>query len=358
MELRDALFSVAERITSIESLLETEEATKTALVMPFIQALGYDIFNPIEVVPEFTADVGIKRGEKIDYAVIHDGQPIILIECKKLGTPLDAHSSQLFRYFGTTPSRVGILTDGVEYRFYADLERPNCMDLNPFLTMRISRPSENAIAVLEKLTKSRLDLDGLIEDANAMRHRTQLRLRIDAEFQNPSDEFVRLLVDPIHRGRMTQGVLDHYRPLVQQSLRDTIASRVEDRLKQAIAASSPSDPRDDAGTSSSAQVPVQDDEAVCTTIDEIAGYYIVKTILRDLVDPERITARDVLSYFSVLLDDNNRKPICRLWMNGNHRFLGVFDAEKNEDRLDISKPEDIFRHAERLRDSLTCTLAR
>ena len=64
----------------------TEEATKNALVMPFLQVLGYDVFDPLEVVPEYVADVGMKRGEKVDYAILMDGDPIIIIECKAVGS--------------------------------------------------------------------------------------------------------------------------------------------------------------------------------------------------------------------------------------------------------------------------------
>lgn len=58
--------------------IQTEEATKNALIMPFITALGYNVFNPTEVTPELHADVGLKKGEKVDYAILVDGKPAIL----------------------------------------------------------------------------------------------------------------------------------------------------------------------------------------------------------------------------------------------------------------------------------------
>ena len=134
MALEDAVRDIADRIPDVLERLVTEEATKNALVMPFIAALGYDVFNPTEVVPEFTADVGNKSGEKVDYAILLDGQPIILLECKLASTTLDnAHLNQLIRYFSTTPARIGVLTNGIVYRFYADLDRPNMMDTKSFL---------------------------------------------------------------------------------------------------------------------------------------------------------------------------------------------------------------------------------
>ena len=102
MDFIDQLKQFAKRAESLKDTVETEEATKTALIMPFFSMLGYDVFNPQEFVPEFTADVGIKKGEKVDYAIVKDGSPVILVECKASSESLDKHDSQLFRYFGTT----------------------------------------------------------------------------------------------------------------------------------------------------------------------------------------------------------------------------------------------------------------
>lgn len=102
--------------------VKTEEATKTAFVMPFIAALGYNVFDPAEVVPEFIADVGIKKGEKIDYAIMKDGKPTIMFECKHHAANLDfEHASQLHRYFNVAEARVAVLTNGIIYRFYKGL---------------------------------------------------------------------------------------------------------------------------------------------------------------------------------------------------------------------------------------------
>ena len=116
----------------------SEEGTKTAFILPFLQILGYDVFDPSEVVPEYTSDFGIKKGEKVDYAIMIDNQPVILIEAKKHKEKLNLHGSQLFRYFTVSKSRLAILTNGVEYEFYSDLEKENIMDDVPFLKLNIS----------------------------------------------------------------------------------------------------------------------------------------------------------------------------------------------------------------------------
>ncbi len=78
MDFIDRIRDLSTRIPKQLEHIQTEEATKNALIMPFISALGYNVFDPTEVVPEFTADVGIKKGEKVDYAIHLDGKPIML----------------------------------------------------------------------------------------------------------------------------------------------------------------------------------------------------------------------------------------------------------------------------------------
>ena len=123
-----------------------EEATKTALVLPFINfVLGYNPFEPSEVAPEYSADILGKKNEKVDYAILKDGKPVILIECKKYGTPLErAQASQLYRYMSATEARIAVLTDGVSYQFYTDLDQPNRMDEKPFLEFNLLDPEEEA----------------------------------------------------------------------------------------------------------------------------------------------------------------------------------------------------------------------
>src|SRR5256885_13341623 len=123
MDFIEVLQTISSKIGKQKNLIKTEEATKNAFVMPFISALGYDVFDPAEVVPEFTADVGVKRGEKVDYAIFKNGQVQILMECKRIGDPLDLrYASQLFRYFSVTTARVAILTNGQEYNVYTDID--------------------------------------------------------------------------------------------------------------------------------------------------------------------------------------------------------------------------------------------
>lgn len=347
MDLWTSLSSLADRAVELVSHVETEEATKTALVLPFLQAMGYDVFNPSEVNPEFTADVGIKKGEKVDYAVCRDGQPTILIECKPHGAPLDTYSGQLFRYFSVTNARLAILTDGVVYRFYSNLVAPNKLDESPFLTFVLTAMKRDTVTQMEKLTKREFDLEHILQQAEGLRYVNQLRRRFEQEIDKPSDEFVRVLTDPIYDGRFTAQAMERFRELVRSAMRSHIADSVDRRLRSALEQNS-----EEKAPAEEAPEPEDDGPEVVTTAEELQGLYIVKAICRDLVPPTRIHARDVQSYFGILLDDNNRKPICRLWFNGSKKYVGVFDDNKKETRLPVDGPDGLFQHADAIRQSL------
>lgn len=171
MEFEESLNQVAAKVRDLKEGIETEEATKNAFIMPFIgQVLGYDVFNPTEVVPEFTADVGVKKGEKVDYALVHDGQVQILIECKKIGVPLSLeNASQLYRYFAVTNARIGVLTNGQVWNFYMDIDEPNRMDSKPFLVLDLLDIDPTIIPALQKLTKPAFDLDSIASSAEELK---------------------------------------------------------------------------------------------------------------------------------------------------------------------------------------------
>lgn len=158
MDFNDRINDLAERLLPAASKVETEEATKNALILPFIQELGYDVFDPAQVVPEFTADVGIKRGEKVDYALLRHGRPIILFECKPANADLaDAHMAQLYRYFTVTDARFAVLTNGLVYQFYTDLDQPNRMDERPFLVVDLAALEPHGVAALHRMARDEYD---------------------------------------------------------------------------------------------------------------------------------------------------------------------------------------------------------
>ncbi len=351
MDFIDQLQALAAKIQKSKEFVQTEEATKNAFVMPMIAALGYDIFNPLEVVPEFTADVGIKKGEKVDYAILRDGKPIILFECKKVGTKLDPSvASQLYRYFHTCEARISVLTDGVVYQFYSDLEDQNKMDTKPFMEFDLLNIQEALVPELKKLTKSAFDLDAAITAAGELKHMKEIRRILAEEFERPSDELLRVFIPHLHSGSVTQRVRDQFRDVVRRALHQFVADNVNDRIKSALTNDSPKAPeaRPEEAERQSAEETSGADRPELTP-EEHEGYLVVRAILREVVEPERVTHRDTMSYCGILLDDNNRQPICRLHFNKTQKYLGLFDEAKNEERVPIDSLNDIYRHAARLK---------
>jgi predicted type IV restriction endonuclease len=376
MDLIDRIEELANRVPKQLEFCLTEEATKTALVMPFINVLGYDVFNPREVVPELTADYGIKKGEKVDYAIYQDGKPIMLFECKWSGADLNkVHASQLYRYFSVLPDvRFGILTNGVEYRFFTDLDKPNVMDEKPFFVFDLLAYQERHVDELKKFSKSRFNLEEILTTASELKYTAAIRKIIAAEFEEPSDEFVVFLSRQVYSGRMTHVAKQQFSELVKQALRRFLSDKINERLQSAMAepaAAEPTtielpgaEPIEEVGETDPSIVRVDKERGIVTTEDEIEGLFAVKSILRDVIDAKRIHMRDAKSYCSILLDDNNRKPLCRLYFDREQKYVGFFDDKKNEERVPIDQIDDIYAHANRLLaalsgyDSLTGTPVR
>jgi len=355
MDFIDRIRELSAKIPrQIEHIL-TEEATKHALVMPFINALGYSVFDPDEVIPEFTADVGTKRGEKVDYAIIKDGKPIILIECKPCGTDLDKeHASQLYRYFSVTEAKFGVLTNGVMYRFYTDLEQPNKMDTKPFLEFNMLDIKEPTVEELKKFTKGTFDLEGILATASELKYTKEIKRILLEQLSNPSEDFVRFFVKQVYDGLMTKAVREQFEPITKRAFQQFISDRISDRLKSALAeeTASTSQLSLQNGQDSTTEEAGREDRNIYTSQEEHEGYYIVKAILREVVDVRRVAVRDTKSYCGILLDDTNRKPICRLHFNRSQKYLGLFKEEKQEERIPIDNIDDIYKYADKLKATL------
>lgn len=363
MDFYESLNSLAAKLRQQAQNINTEEATKAAFIMPFIKTvLGYDVFDPTEVVPEFICDVGTKKGEKIDYAIFKEGKLQILVECKKLGEPLNVnHASQLFRYFHVTTARISILTNGRVYKFFTDLDAPNKMDEKPFLELDLLDIDEHAVPELRNLTRSAFNLDSIISAAGELKYIGQLKKELSHQLSEPSDELVRFFITRVYDGTITAKVREQFQPLLNKAITQFTADLVNDRLKSAITgATQPTlvgqSPAIEHSASAS-QAPAQaattpsgadDEPAIETTQEEIEGFFIVKSIVRAVVAAERIGHRDTLSYCGILLDDNNRKPVCRLHFNRTQKYVGILDADKKETRHPITKLDDIYNLADQL----------
>jgi hypothetical protein len=344
MEFQNKVKGLAERVSDLKANIQTEEATKNAFIMPFIQILGYDVFNPMEVIPEFTADIGIKKGEKVDYAILQEGNPIILIECKHWKENLDVHSSQLHRYFHATKARFGLLTNGITYRFFTDLEQKNVMDNEPFLEFDIDTIKENEIVELKKFQKASFDIDKIIDSASGLKYSTAIREILVKELTEPSEEFVRFFTKQIYTGKViTKKVLDQFSIIVKKATNQAFKDIVSDRLKSAL--NKEEEPV--------VEEIVQEESKIVTTEEEIEAYHIIRSVVRTKVDASRIIARDTQSYFGILLDDNNRKPICRLHLNGTKQYIGLFDNNKKEEKILLNSLDEIYLLTDRLLETVS-----
>lgn len=350
MDFIEQLQSLSAKIQKQRDMIQTEEATKNAFILPFISTLGYDIFDPLEVIPEFTADVGTKKGEKVDYAIVREGKIILLFECKKCGTNLDeSHASQLYRYFSVTDARIGVLTDGIVYRFYTDLEDPNKMDTKPFMELNLLDIQEPLVAELKRLTKSVFNLHEIITVAGELKYTREIKRILGEEFVAPSEEFVRLFATRVYSGRLTESAREQFAAITRRACMQFINERINERLKSAMTSEIGLPPAATAAVPESREGEMEQKEGVVTTAEELEGYYLVKAILRDVVEPSRVAYRDAHSYFAILLDNNNRKPICRLYFNRKRKAVGLFTAEKQEERIPINDLNDLYTYADRLR---------
>jgi hypothetical protein len=342
MDFKDEICAFSKKIPAIAENIKTEEATKTALVMPFIQMLGYNVFDPTEVCPEFIADVGIKKGEKVDYCIFKDNQPTLLFEVKPVYTDLaTVHASQLYRYFSVTSARIGILTNGVIYKFFTDLDKPNTMDERPFLEINLLDPKASSLGELKKFSKAGFNLESIDSVASELKYTREIKQILLDQAASPTPEFVKFFAKPVYGRVLTQSAMEKFTPIVKTAFNQFINERINDRLKSAMAPEpAPVDP---------APEDTKDEQQVVTTTEELESFYIIKAILREAVDPSKVSIRDAKSYCSVLYDDNNRKPICRLYYNSAQKKIGLFDRpEGGEERMPLASLDAIYDYAPRL----------
>ena len=354
MELIEKLNNLASKIRQQGAAIQTEEATKNAFIMPFIATvLGYDVFDPTEVIPEFVCDVGTKKGEKIDYAILKAGDVQILFECKKLGEALNInHAGQLFRYFHVTSARIAILTNGQVYKFFTDLDKPNKMDEKPFLELDLLDIDEHVVPELAKLTKVAFDVESIISAAGELKILGQIKRLIASEFAMPSDDFVRFIASHVYEGAITLKVREQFAELTKKATAQYLSDQVNERLKSAISGTKPiAAPVASAPEASNEAVKAEPEDKVNTTIEEMEAFHIVKAIVRSVIEVKRIAMRDTQSYCGVLIDDNNRKPVCRLHFNRAQKYIGLFDQEKAETRHPIESVDDIYSFSDQLKST-------
>lgn len=368
MDFKDQVVRLSDNIKKQKDKIATEEATKNAFIMPMIAALGYDVFNPFEVVPETDCDLIKKKGEKIDYAIMKDENPILLIECKHCKQDLNLHDTQLQKYFVASKARFGVLTNGIEYRFYTDLEKINIMDEKPFLIVNMLDLSDADIEQLKKFHKSYYNEEDVLSTANELKYTTEIKSILNNEFASPTAEFVRFFARQAYTsGQITSKVIDMFTPLVKKSITSVINDIISDRLNTAIKNSEQTSDSLQTIDNTSINTSTEDTEkklpdgvvymdkesGVVTTQEELDAYNIVRSILRKSVDVSRITYKDYKSYFVVNIDNSQWFWICRVSIGARKKQIGIpVDQYKSCEWIQIDNMDDIFKYADRLEEAL------
>jgi len=335
---------LSERSKVAERQAVTEEATKTSVILPLLQAWGFDIFNPSEVIPEFIADVGTKKGEKVDFAVKIDGKIAMLVEAKPITSKLgEAQYSQLFRYFSVTEARLAILTNGREAWFFSDTDAPNKMDKRPFFKFDFQTYDPDQIEELSRFRKQKFAIEQIIEAASTLKYTRAASNYLKSQLACPEDDFIRLIGRQIYDGSITKSVAEQLKPAIQSALDELIRDRIQDRLSITFSSKSAGNL---AEHDAEADPAVEDDDGIVTTEEEKDAHRIIRAIAARVTHVQRIAMRDAKSYCAILMDDNNRRPICRLYFNSaKNKSVVIFDAEKNETKHRIEAVEDLYQHA-------------
>lgn len=351
MSFEDELNNFSNLVNERSEHIDTEETTKISLILPFIRLMGYDTEDPLEFKAEYTADIGAKRGEKIDFAILNNGVPEILIECKPVFNELSGENlSQLYRYFNITHARIGILTNGVVYRFYTDSKDKGKMDETPFLEVDLSHISPFELVQLERFRKENFNIDRILNVVNTLKYEHDIKKCLNEELEVPSDEFVRAISKQVYDGVLTKNKVQYFRKIIQKTFKEVINEKVDKSLKEAITINKKENEH---------LKPIEDNDIV-TNKDELEGYYIIKAILEEKIDTRRVTLRDRKSYCGILLDDNQNYPIVRLHFNEKHnKKVSFFNemkkgkyGEKIGNKIHINNVNELYQHKDKLQNTV------
>lgn len=230
MNLKETLETLNKVASENSELIKNEESTKQFLILPFLNGLGFDTYSPKEVTPEFTADFH-KKNEKVDYAITLNGQPRIFVEAKSIHTKIVKNAPQLSRYFSTFPSvKLGILTNGIEYHFFTDLNNANIMDNKPFFIFNITSYTEEDFEHLIKFSKNLYDEETIKTLAESLIYFHSFKSVIKEIFDTPSDDFIKFVIKERFKFKVTQQFINASRPIIQKSIHEAISEVISEKF--------------------------------------------------------------------------------------------------------------------------------
>ena len=316
------------------------------------------MYNPLEVMPEFVADIAGRKGEKVDYAIMQDGKPIMIVECKACGTNLnEINRDQLHRYFLTLDSSIGILTDGVRYLFFSRDDDGKNMDALPFMEFSLDNIDPTLLPELRKLCKGKFDLQSTLDTVSELKFNRQVKLALANNLENPDMGFVDyLLVKAGIRGLRQKTKEERYMAYAKRAFKEFITEQVDSRLKTALAATSKKEDGPPA-LAASVAAPVSAEPEI--TENEWQALYLVKSLLMGTVDAERIHLRALagLGRSVVILDNSIRKPLIRLSFLAADKMAVEFSDNKEWVSHSISRVDDLLQHTETIRAVVLAYLA-
>jgi hypothetical protein len=236
-DFQTKVIEYAKKALSRSSRAATEEATKQYLVLPFFSFLGYDPLNPDEIIPESHASFSDKFKNRIDYAICHDGNPVIAVECKRTGALSESHRGELKGYFNAVPTtKLGILTDGLIFELYSDTNAENMMDDEPYVVLDLAAIAEgeiddNSLDALSRLRKGTFDPQNVGAEAKRKIFISRYIEVLDGLLKEPTDDFTRFLLDAASiEGRRTVRLIEEHQPIVRDSLSLLVDKIILDRV--------------------------------------------------------------------------------------------------------------------------------
>ena len=231
MQLRNSLRELSARIAEQRDEVQTEEATKRAFVLPFLAALGYNVYDPTQVTWGQGIEGESHQGKSVDYTVWADGKPIMVVECRHHDTDLaPAQPSLLARSFESTGAKVGVFTNGLVYHFYTDQEQAGVMDADPFWTYDVLDSDDEAVEQLKNFARTSFDRNHVVHSARELAYTRGIRRVLQEQMQQPSDEFLQLVTGHMYAGRMTHAVKEQLARLTQQAFAQLVNEQISDRL--------------------------------------------------------------------------------------------------------------------------------
>ena len=307
------------------SNINNEEETKSDLILPVLNILGYQVFISSEVEKEKGVQIGT-RPHKIDYVINKNENQIFIVECKHHEqTDLTRHRNQLYSYFTALPSvHFALLTNGIEYHFHTNIiGAKNVMDREPFLSFDIRFIKDSELDFFKNFCKHEFDLEKCIELSENCKYYNGILDHLTKQLHEPDKVFIDYL---------TKLVFDGRRGNIIRSRLDKLAKKALHDFKE-----------------KTLSFGNEEEDEIVTTRTELAGYRKVMEILKNTVNLDKVVDRDTVPFFCILFDDNEKKPLCNLHFNNESDLkFGIFDKDRNEKIHNIEAVNDIYKFNQQL----------